>query len=71
MAADYVCRSVNPEDPDGEPVDLIIPALVYARAYKEDRGHYENLRAAKFVLDNVQRIFSGVRVQSERLVLHG
>lgn len=61
MAHDYRCLSVNPEDPGGEPVELIIPASVYQRAYKEDRVHYENLRAAKYVLDNVQRVFSDVR----------
>lgn len=61
MADDFLFQSVNPEDPEGDPVELTIPAVVYLRAYKEDRIHYENLRAAKYVLDNVQRIFSGVR----------
>lgn len=65
MAHDYRCSTVNPNDPSGEPLVVVIPALLYLRAYKEDRVHYENLRAAKFVLDNVERIFSGVREFNE------
>ena len=65
MAYDYKCRTVNPDDPSGEALEVIIPAGVYLRAFKKDRVHYENLRAAKFVLDNVQRIFAGVREFNE------
>jgi hypothetical protein len=67
MAADYKFLSINPDDPTGDPVEIIIPGLVYERAYKEDRIHYENLRAAKFVLDKV----SASSLESENTIKAG
>ena len=61
MAADYVCKTRNPLDPEGELVDAIFPADLTLKWYKKAPVRYWNLIAAKFVLDNVQRIFRGIR----------
>lgn len=61
MAADYACKTRNPVDPDGDPVDAIFPAELTLRWYKYAPVRYWNLIAAKFVLENVKRIFRRVR----------
>ena len=65
VAADYLCRTRNPLDPEGDPIDVVFPAGLTEKWYKQDPVRYENLRAAKFVLENVKRIFRGVRRLNE------
>lgn len=62
MSADFRINTVHPNEPGGGPISVIMPHQVYLRAYKEDRVQYENLRAAKHILENVRAIFTGVRV---------
>jgi hypothetical protein len=61
MAADYACRTRDPKDPGEGFADAISPADLTLRWYKYLPVRYENLRAAKYVLENVWRIFRGVR----------
>ena len=61
LAADYKWKTRDPLNPMGDPIEVIFPASLTEKWYKEQPIRYENLRAAKFVLDNVQRIFSGTR----------
>lgn len=61
MADNFKLAARNPEDPDGQLVDIIIPGSYYERLYKISSVKYENLRAAKYVLENTAAIFAGVR----------
>ena len=61
MAADYACKTRNPEDPEGDRIDVIFPAELTQRFYKFTPVRYWNLTAAKAVLDDVKRIFWGIR----------
>jgi|SRR6185437_5850122 len=65
MAADYSCRTINPTDPNGEKIDAIFPGDLTLRWYKYTPVRYENLRAAKWVLEHPERIFYGVREYNE------
>ena len=65
MAADFRCKTINPEDPDGPKRDAIFPAAYTTRLFKYWPVDFENLRAAKFVLENTRRVFFGVRHFSE------
>lgn len=61
MGKNFIHPSIDPLCPTGALVDYTLPSKLYERAYSEDRVHFENIRLVKYVLDNVQRIFSGVR----------
>lgn len=61
MADNFKIKTRSPKDPARETVDVIIPGAYYERLYKYASVKYENLRAAKYVLENVDAIFSGVR----------
>lgn len=60
-ANSYLCKTVDPNNLNGPKIDAIIPAELYLRYYKYSPVRYENLRAAKYVLENTQVIFWGVR----------
>lgn len=64
-AQNYSQETVNPENPEGSKVSVIIPHEVYLAAYKYRPVDYENLRAAKEVLDSPERIFWGIREYNE------
>lgn len=66
MARDFRYKTRNPKDPDGPLIDVVIPGDLIDRYYKYSEVRYQNLRCAKFVLDNVQRIFSGIREFSNK-----
>ncbi len=66
MAADYVCRTRDPENPAEGVVEVVFPARFTDGLYKHDPVGYENLRAAKYVLENVERIFRGLRRYDRR-----
>lgn len=59
--SDFYCKTVNPMDPADAAIDAIFPHDLTLHYYKYLPVRYENLRAAKFVLENVDVIFSGVR----------
>lgn len=61
MAADYACRTRDPQNPVDGFVDAIFPADLTLQWYKSSPVRYENLRAAKYVLEHVERIFRGIR----------
>jgi len=61
VAADYTCKIIDPTHPDGPKIDAIFPAGYTAKLFKYSPVDFENLRAAKYVLENVERIFFGVR----------
>ncbi|MCD4830746.1 MAG: hypothetical protein K8R02_02930 [Anaerohalosphaeraceae bacterium] len=63
--ANYEQETINPEHPEGLKIKVIIPHLVYLRAYKHDPVKYENLRGAKEVLENPKRIFWGIREHND------
>ena len=63
--ANFACKTINPNNPLGPKIDAIIPANLYLRYYKYYPIRYQNLRAAKYVLENPQRIFWGVRQFNE------
>ena len=61
MTADYRCRTRDPANPSEGSVDAIFLADWYLKLYKTDPVGYQNLRAAKYVLENVERVFRGLR----------
>lgn len=65
MGSDYCILVMNPEEPSGTKIEAIIPYQLYSEYYTFQPAQYENLRAAKHVLENPLRIFSGVRVFNE------
>lgn len=65
MAADFACKTLDPGDPTGPKVDAIFPGDYTLRLYKYSPVDYENLRAAKYVLEHTERIFFGVREFNE------
>jgi hypothetical protein len=65
VARDFKIQTVNPECPTGPPVDVTLPGDLIERYYKWMPVRYENLRAAKEVLDRPARIFYGVREYNE------
>jgi hypothetical protein len=52
---------INPEDVNGPKIKAVLSHTFYLRMYKFSPVKYENLVAAKYILENPQRIFSGVR----------
>ncbi|MCX7425269.1 MAG: hypothetical protein NTW96_06545 [Planctomycetia bacterium] len=65
MAADYACLTIDPTNPDGPRIEVVFPAAYTTRLFKYAPVDFENLRSAKYVLENTQRIFFGVRAFNE------
>lgn len=65
MADNFACQTHDPENPTGAKVDAIFPGSYTLRLYKYSPVDYENLRAAKYVLEHPKRIFFGVREFNE------
>ncbi len=65
MGADFVCPTRDPQNPVSGVVDAVFPGRYTERLYKTAPVQYMNLIAAKFVLENVERIFFGVREFNE------
>lgn len=65
MAGDFRCETIDPDDPDGPKTAVIFPAFLTMAYYKYHPVRYENLRAAKWVLEHPLRIFRGVREYNE------
>lgn len=62
---DYFIEVLNPENVCGPKVMAIIPYRLIEAYYKYSIVRWENFRAAKHVLQNPLRIFSGVRQFNE------
>jgi hypothetical protein len=60
MGMVYKINIINPEN-TAQTTCAVIPYDVYLNAYKFMPVVYENLRAAKYVLENPYRIFAGIR----------
>lgn len=65
MADNFACKTLDPNNPAGAKVDAVFPGFYTTRLYKFSPVAYENLRAAKHVLDYPERIFFGVREFNE------
>ena len=57
----YEQETIDPNNPTGPKIKVIIPHSIYERAYKFNSVKYENIRAVKEVLENPKRIFWGIR----------
>src|SRR5437899_7603970 len=57
----YLIEILDPANPTGSKTNAILPEYLYQKYYTHYPTQYENLRAAKYVLRNPKRIFSGVR----------
>jgi len=58
-------REIAIHRPEGPKIDAIFPAGYTLRLFTTSPVDFENLRAAKCVLENVERIFFGVREFNE------
>jgi hypothetical protein len=65
VADNFACKTLDPKNPAGPKVDATFPGSYTLRLYKYSPVDYENLRAAKHVLENPDRIFFGVREFNE------
>ena len=61
----YEQETLDPDNPTGPKVKVIITHSIYDRVHKYNPVQYENLRAAKEVLENPKRIFWGIREHNE------
>jgi hypothetical protein len=58
-------KTLDPNNPTGPKIEVVIPHYIYERFFKYNSIKYENIRAVKEVLDNPLRIFWGIRAHSE------
>jgi len=65
LAGDFTFHTIDPRNPTGRKVRVILPGELIDRYYKYTYVAYENFRAAKHVLENPQRIFTGIREFNE------
>ena len=65
MADDFSCETIDPRNPTGPAIKAILPGYYTLRLFKYSPVDYENLRAAKHVLEHPERIFFGVREFNE------
>ena len=65
MTADFEWETIDPNNPTGPKVTVIFPGHYTLYLYKHAPVSFLNLQAAKYVLDNPERVFSGVRRLNE------
>lgn len=65
MSRDFEFEVRDPRAPTKDTVKVVIPGDLIEYCYRHAPTQYENFRAAKFVLENPQRIFAGVRMVNE------
>jgi len=58
---DFVCKTIDPNNPAGPKIGAIFPGDYALHLYKYYPVLYENIRAAQYVLEHTERIFFGVR----------
>ena len=61
MPTNFSIQIVNPANISGPKIEAIIPHNLILHCYKYNPVKHENFRAARFVLENPKRIFSGIR----------
>jgi len=64
-ASNFECETLDPRDPRGPRVKVVLPGDLITRVYKWQRVSYENLRCVKHVLEVVECIFFGIREYNE------
>lgn len=64
-AGSFTIRCRDPRAPEHDTVNVIIPGDLIEHCYCSLPVQFENFRAAKFVLENPRRIFSGVRLLNQ------
>jgi hypothetical protein len=57
--------TIDPKNPTEKKIEVIIPGDLSLRWYKYHPVKYENLRAARAVLDAPKRIYTGIRAINE------
>ena len=65
MGKDYCTEIINPADPNGPKIQATIPYRLILNYFKYYPVRYENFRAARYVLQNPRRIFTGTRQFNE------
>ena len=65
MSRDYQIEIIDPRNARGPRVLATIPHRLILNYYKYHPVRYENFRAVKYVLENTDRVFSGVRQFNE------
>lgn len=61
MTKDFGQLTINPKDPSGEPTRVWFPGDLTLGLYKNDPVAFQNLSAAKYVLENPLAIYEGIR----------
>lgn len=61
----YEQETLDPNNPAGPKIKVVIPHFIYLRSYMYDPVQHENVRAVKEVLENPKRIFWGIREHNE------
>ena len=61
----YECDAIDPNNPSGPRVKIVIPHRLFDRYYKYNSVKYENIRCVDWVLKHTERIFVGLRLFSE------
>jgi hypothetical protein len=61
VATDIFCKTIDPNNPTGPKIDAVFPGRYTDWLLKHWPVDYENLRAAKHVLEHTERIFVGTR----------
>lgn len=65
MARDFHFTTIDPRDPTGPKIEVVLPGQLIDFYYKHYVTRFLNLEAAKCVLDDPKRIFFGVREYNE------
>lgn len=58
-------KTIDPANPSGPRIEAVLPGRLIEQFYKHMPVRYQNLKAAKHVLDKPDRIFFGVREYNE------
>lgn len=65
MTRSYSIHAINPTNPEGGKAEILIPGDLALHWYKYYPVTFQNLEAAREVLENPKRIFSGLRSLTE------
>lgn len=65
MPKNFSIKIINPNEPNGQKIEAVIPHGLILNCYKFYPVKHENFRATQHVLDNPKRIFTGIREFNE------
>ncbi|MBW8002535.1 MAG: hypothetical protein FVQ80_11005 [Planctomycetes bacterium] len=65
QATNYEQETLDPQNPTGPKIKVVIAHALYLKIYKYNPVKYENIRLVKEVLENPERIFGGIRAHNE------